>query len=383
MRQFGFKAALLTILFILILIISLLSSPDVIYAANNGPDSEVSISNGILTVYIESKTGYDGVGTYTICTGPNHPVPSQDILQFGVDGDAWTSYNTIHVLNETIGIRGDYVTESDSSIVPYPGFSLGILDEVSPSIIKLTLTRMVIQWIMPEGLNITQDIEVLGLTAADTYARITMTVKNNNGTYSYGVGIRYLWDLKVACTDGSWLRTINPTSNWLDTEHAWYQPSFEHWEATDDPANPTLIVCGSITEPSLLSPQPTRPDNFTFATWGRTPLGLYDNAWNFTIDSNRKIAGFSDADSAVAYYWGPRTLAPGGEISVTAYIWVLTPRPVGGFIVDSAPLGDWAAGSAHWHILGLILTASCILLLAALRIFRRYKAVSRWLKAGI
>ncbi|MEM2092439.1 MAG: hypothetical protein QXR59_04055, partial [Candidatus Bathyarchaeia archaeon] len=119
-------SAILLILFALLPITSLLS-PALVYASN-GPDSEVSISNGILTVYIESETDHDGVGTYTICTGPNHPVPNQDILQFGVDGDAWTSYNTIHVVNA----GKDYVTENDSTIVPYPGFSLGILDDVNP-----------------------------------------------------------------------------------------------------------------------------------------------------------------------------------------------------------------------------------------------------------
>jgi len=259
--------------------------------------------------------------------------------------------------------------------VPYPGFSLGTLDDAGPSIVKLTQTRIVIRWITPEGLNITQDIEVLGSTAADTYVRITMIVKNNNGAYSYGVGIRYLWYLKIACTDGSWLRTINPTSYWLDTEHTWYQPGFEYWEATDDPADPTLIVCGSITEPLALSPQPTRPDNFTFATWGRTSPGLYDNAWDFTIDPNRKIAGISDADSVVAYYWGPRTLAPGEEISVTAYIWVLTPKPVGGFIVDSSytPSSDgfWLA------YLWLVLATSCMLLVFAVhKVLRRFGLIS-------
>jgi len=340
------------------------------YATDSGPDSEVSISNGILTVYIESQTGYDGAGTYTICTGPNHPVPNQDILQFGVDGDAWTSYNTIHIANLTLNVKKDYITENDSSIIPYPSYNLIILDDFNPTVTILTPKRMVVQWITPEGLNITQDIEVLGSTAFDSYVRITMTIKNNNGTYSYNVGIRYLWDLKVACTDGSWLRTVNPTSSWLNMEHTWYQPNFAHWEATDDPTNPTLIVCGSITEPSTLSLQPTRPDNFTFATWGRDPAGLYDNAWSFTIDPSRRVAG-ADADSAVAYYWGPKALVPGGEMSVTAYIWVLPPKPVGGFIIDPTSASDsfgLGLGFTQW----LILAASCMLLgFTALKIFRK------------
>ncbi|MEM2922015.1 MAG: hypothetical protein QXF26_06840 [Candidatus Bathyarchaeia archaeon] len=306
-----------------------------VHATNgSGPDSEVSISNGVLTVYIESEVSYDGVGTYTVCTGPNHPVPNQDVLQFGVEGDAWTSYNTVHL----VGTGVDYITETDTSIIPYSGFSLAILDGLTPSIVEQTQTRMVVRWLTNEGLNITQIIEVLGSTVTDTYVRVTTTIRNDNDTYSYGVGIRYLWDLNVADTDGSWLRTVNPTSSWLGNEQTWAPPSFSYWEATDDPVDPTLIVRGSITEPSTLSPKPTPPDVFTFAAWGRNSLpnpGLYDYAWDFTT-LNRLVAG-AELDSAVAYYWGPRTLEPDGEMSVTAYIWYSPPTPVGGFIVDSVP----------------------------------------------
>ncbi|MEM1514489.1 MAG: hypothetical protein QXT26_07645 [Thermoproteota archaeon] len=364
MGQIDFKALLS--IFLLLAVFSLV--PALVYAGDGG-GSEVSISNGILTVYIENETGYDGVGTYTICTGPYHPVPDQDVLQFGVDGDAWTSYNTVHILNETIGVKKDYITESDTvNINSCTGFSLCILDNVSPQI-ELTQTRMVIRWSTPEGLNVTQDIEVLGSNWMDTYVRITMTVRNTNNTYFYNVGIRYLWDLKVAWNDGSWLRAVNPTSGWLNSEHIWSQPNFKYWEATDNPADPTLIVCGSITEPSMLSP--SRPDNFIFGAWG--PSGLYNNSWCYTINPSRQIAD-TNLDSAVAYYWGPTTLKPDEKISVTAYIWVLPPRPVGGFIVDSA----YALDSDGLTLANLwpILVVSCVLFgFAAHRAFRRFRLI--------
>ena len=319
-------SAILLILFTLLPITPLLS-PALVYASN-GPDSEVSISNGILTVYIESEAGYNGIGTYTICTGPNHPIPNQDILFDGVIGDAWSSYNTI-IVNETKRV---YVTSSNPTIEPDSGYTLINLDDNFTSI-SSTPKKVTIKWMTIEGLNITQEIEVLGSTVADTYVRITMTIKNQ-GNQPYTVGVRYLWDLKVACTDGSWLRTADPSSSWLSNEADWVSPDFGYWESTDDPADPTLIVCGSISEPTGLSIPPTPPEKFMFAAWGKNPTpGIYNYSYSFS-HIGRWIVG-SDYDSAVAYYW-EKTVDAGGSWSVTAYLWTPPPkRPVGGFIVDS------------------------------------------------
>lgn len=362
MRRINSTATLSAILLALLPITSLLSPASVhVYATNGG--SEVSISNGILTVYIENETGYDGIGTYTICTGPNHPVPDQDILFDGAIGDAWSSYNTI-IVNETKRV---YVTSSNPVIEPDPGYTLINLDDNFTSI-SYEPRKVTIRWMTIEGLNIMQEIEVLGSTVADTYVRITMTVKNQ-GNQGYTVGVRYLWDLKVACTDGSWLRIVSSTSPWLSNETSWVPPNFLHWEATDDPADPTFIVCGSISEPAGLSIPPTPPEGFMFAAWGKNPTpGIYNYSYSFS-PSGRWIVG-SDYDSAIAYYW-QKTVGVGESWSVTAYLWTPPPKPVGGFIVDS---GLNAADTGF----GLSYAPAAIIIVASAIIFAYYR--SRFIK---
>lgn len=316
------------------------------------PGGTTTIGNNILEVSIEDVTGNDGFGTYTIATGPGHTNPGQDVFYDGVDQDPWSTYNTIHVTDTS----RDYTTSSSSS-TPDAGFTLVLMDTLSPAVTTSTSTRVVIQWTTLENLLVEQDIEVVGTTIADTYVRVTMSVTNNDDQSSHTVGIRYQWDIMIDGYDGSWIRPWDGApGTWLDVETSWAPPTFNYWETTNDPTTPVFSVLGSNILPSV-TPSPTVPDTFMLAAWGSTPSpGLYDYAYSFTPTS-RTIAG-TGLDSAVAYYWDPVDILPGATRSVTAYVWCrfITPTPeeaVGGTIIPASLL----MVLAPWIILAVMAVA--------------------------
>lgn len=299
-------------------------------------NSPVGITNNILEAWVETATLGPGVGTYTICTGPAHTNPGQDVFYDGVAHSPWSTYNSIHVVDT---LR-DYVTTT-SAPAPDLGFTLVGLDNQPWLVTIFTPTRIVIQWTTIENLLVEQDIEVIGTTIADTFVRVTMTVTNKDEIL-HMVGIRYQWDIMIDGFDGSWIRPWDATpGGWLSVETPWTPPPFQYWETTNDPAAPVFSVLGSIMRPPV-APPPTPPDTFMLAAWGSAPApGLYDFAYSFT-PTGRTVAG-PGLDSAVAYYWNPVELAPGAIRSVTAYVWCLyvtaaAPPPVGGYVVAISKL---------------------------------------------
>ncbi len=321
-----------------------------------------TLGNNVLQVSVETNPGSSGIGTYTICTGPDHTDPGQDVLYDGCIQGPWSTYNTIHVVDTSV----DYVT-TNYTPNPDPGYTLANLDGYSPSVITQTATRIVIQWLTLEGLLVEQDIEVMGSTVEDTYVRVTMKVNNTDDAGAlHMVGIRYMWDLMIDGEDGSWIRPWDGTpGTWLDVETSWTPPDFQNWETTNDPASPIFSVLGSITLPSV-NPPPTPPDTFMMAAWGSVPSpGLYNYAYSFT-PTGRTVAG-ADLDSAVAFYWDPVELLPLEERSVTAYIWCkyIPPAPlVGGTTVQI----DVLAVTAPYILVGIAALAIGVTIIAKKRL---------------
>jgi hypothetical protein len=68
------------------------------------------ISNNILTVAIEDALESEGIGTFTIGTGPGHQNPGQDVFYGGADEDPWSTFTTIRV-EDTLK---EYVTSTDT-----------------------------------------------------------------------------------------------------------------------------------------------------------------------------------------------------------------------------------------------------------------------------
>jgi len=290
-----------------------------------GSGGTIVLNNTILKVFIQNETGSTGVGTYTIATAENHPTPNEDVFFAGAAGSPWSTYTTIHV----VSTKRDYITSTDTGIKPsISGYTVVHMDDLGHIIVLQTDRRVMIKWTTYEGLEVYQDIELLGTTVEDTKVRISVYVKNNNES-SLVFGIRYEWDIMIDGEDGSWFRPwidLNTPGTWTDVETQYDNPQFVFWETTNDPASPVLFEYGSVSEPSTLTPAPTPPDNITFAAWGFDPSpGLYNCTWNFTVQE-RTIAGFG-LDSAVAYFWMPKEIAHGGWYNVTAYLFGVSPTP--------------------------------------------------------
>ena len=323
-----------------------------------GSGGTIVLKNGILKVAIENERGYDGVGTYTVATDVNHPTPDQDVFFDGAIEDPWSTYTTIHV----VSTKRDYITSTDTGIEPsISGYTVVLMDDLGPTIVLQTDRRVMIKWTTDEGLEVYQDIELLGTTVEDTKVRVSVYVRNNNNE-PLVFGIRYEWDIMIDGEDGSWFRPwtdINTPGTWTNVETQYDNPQFVFWETTNDPASPVLFEYGSVSEPSTPTPPPTPPDNITFAAWGSYPSpGLYDYTWNFTVQG-RTIAG-SGLDSAVAYFWMPKEIAPGEWYNVTAYLFGVSPTPaptmpsVGGKVEAQLPVRGAKALIALFAVLAIL-----------------------------
>lgn len=271
------------------------------------------IANDILKVAIEDNNETDGIGTFTIATNGSHPYPDADVFYDGAYEDPWSSFTTIRVEDT----YREYVTSSDYK-EPSQGYTVHYLDDCDPLVIRENESKATISWSTLENLNITLLIHVRGTTLADTMVEVTVTIRNDDTT-THSVAVRHEWDIMIELEDDSWIRVwTNPTSPqvWTENETDWLSPSFQFWEATNNPYSPAFSIYGSVILPSV-NPQPTPPDRLVYASWA----SAYGTAFNFTT------SGDWGMDSAVLYYWDATLVPSGGQISRTAYVTTVQLEP--------------------------------------------------------
>jgi Zn-dependent protease len=260
----------------------------------------ITISNGILEVAVKNSSG---IGTFTIGTGLNHPKPGLKVLYDHPSPS--TTYTTIKVVDN----HTEYVTRSSLPSAS-SGYTTKLLDDKKLSVVTYE-NQVSVSWVTPEGLAITQVIEILGTDISNTLVRVTLHI-TNSGNVTHTVGIRYEWDIMIEVADNSWIRAwANPNApqSWTNNETDWVSPNFQFWETVNNPSTPAFSIYGSVALPDV-DPQPTVPDRLVYASWS----GSYGTAYDYT-PSNR-----SGMDSAVLYYWNPVNLSPGASREVTAYI---------------------------------------------------------------
>jgi hypothetical protein len=294
---------------ILLLSLCVLTSiPKFVYASSekeNPPSpGTIYISNNILKVCIEDTTSSSGVGTFTIITDTGHPNPGENVL-YGW-GSPWSSFTTIRV-EDTLK---EYVTSTGSKTAS-SGYTVEYLDNYNPVATKVSDTRATVSWTTAENLLVTLLVDIQGTTVADTMVEVTVTIKNQDSIGHY-VAVRHELDLMIDGSDDSWIRVWTDPStpqSWTETETDWVSPSFQFWEITNDPSTPVFSIYGSTVLPNV-SPPPTVPDRFVYASWG----AAYNTAYDYSP------SGYSGMDSAVLYYWYATGISPDAEISRTAYM---------------------------------------------------------------
>jgi len=317
-----------------------------------------TVTNGYYIVTVSGDTAFDA-GAYTVQTGALHPQPFQNIL-YG-DGSPGTSYNTVRILARNG--RFEYCQGTKAASPFYTQVDInnaGVVKSVIAAGNIITTTwDLTNSTVGPVNAIVTQVTAVEGTTITDSRVRVTTTVTNTNPPAVFGpiaIGIRYLWDIKVALNDAAIFQQLNPDSAWLDVETTSLAPPlfYTNYQITDDAVNPTFKIQGSVTAPTTFSPLPTPPDRVSFASWS----GSYSKAFDYVSGSG--LAG----DSAILYYWGGHggmgttveaiNVAAGESYSVTQYLYtipgpsptVTTGDPTAGLTCVSATLSGTLANVA-------------------------------------
>ncbi len=304
--------------------------------------AETVLDNGYFVVSVEVDTGADGVGTFTVATGSSHPAPDQDVLYDGVSRNAWSSYVTIILPEYNVA----YV-QTTRAPVPPPGYTLVEMDDYVSGVYSDS-GRVVINWTLPEGLLVTQEIILQGSTleTSRVVQKLTVTYTGSSlplqGNDTITIGVRFMWDIMIDGEDGAVIRlwgSSGPVSDWLTNETELDDVTgITYWEATNDPSSPIFYIWGSLTSPSEATP----PDRFVFAGWPK----LFDNAWNVTVDPTLYVAG---DDTAVAYYWENVTLAAGESVTFVQFILPVT--------IEETPPPETATPSPYYVVGGELVVA--------------------------
>jgi hypothetical protein len=225
------------------------------------PTGALSVSNDFLVLYVDDS------GLFTLQTEANGM--NADLL-YGT-GDPGTSYLSV-VVDDTVYTTTTFV---GTSMAPYLTQAPTATDDT-----------IVTEWTLPEGVVVTQSIELDGELAV-----FTVDVANIGGD-EHEVDVRYLFDYQVAFQDGSpvWLEGAVITN-----EATFDAPTPTSWKTYDAVPEPSLV--GQATD---VAPE-TAPDRVQFVSWPDAVGVPYEYAADpaiefFDVES-------SVGDSAGLLYW--------------------------------------------------------------------------------
>ncbi len=339
--------------------------------------------NDFYEVVVEDFIG-NGVGLYSVRTGPNHPVTRrfrkpQDLLAGASDTLSGSSYTTIRsyrsrtdyvqtpVPDSTGGYRVfwlDQAFANDDSVVADSSFIQPIFDGD-----RITGFRVLYPLpglpqpggpIIIDTLAITQIIQVHGRTFDDSWVEATTIVKNLGQLLPTTIGIRYLWDLNIgnlkAGDDGPVLRErggdlFSPfEQNIAPVQFAFYMAAAN--DTLRDAAGnitvqpPAYNFFGSALTPAILKRAPRQPERVQQVFWPQAFFSAFDYTCNPDL---RVIGGQDDAlsrltggDNAMQYFWGETperaiTLWPGQTVEVTQALFGSLPGEEPSTVVDWVP----------------------------------------------
>lgn len=265
-------------------------------------------TNGYYCVYVLGPgSTYDGV--YTIATGPNHPVPGENLLYGGTGGSPGTSFNS--------------VKSYTSSTVYSQGGEGGGTSLTSASPVTTAVGGTGIQTVYtvttPDQMKITQLIQVNGTSFDTSNVQITTTLQDTSATTPLLLGLRYLLDWQIGPDDGPSLTPHNPDGATRNDETTDAPPAYEYYSVTNN-GTPLYTIDGSGTGPTNLAVTPTTPTRLDFVEWGSASSSSFD----YAVNTSR-----STSDSAELYYWGDAAqnalaLTPGGSATETVLLFATT-----------------------------------------------------------
>jgi len=264
--------------------------------------------NGIFRVIVEDAAGEDGIGTFTVITGTDHPAGAgREVLHAGASGqDAESSYLTVR--SYTTGT--DYVQTTTGAA---SANSVRVLDDYSVvqpigSRGYRTTATLAGQAMFPDDLTIRSEIEVTGSSIADS-AVVLRTSLTNGGDVPLALGVRYLLDAAPGGDDGP---TLSPGDGPPLSTEALLSPAPGVATVAPNDLDATAIAV-RVSSPGLAI-----SDAMAYASW--------THAFPFAFDyspASRNIARECDLnDSALLIYFGATETAaivlPPGQSSTVS-----------------------------------------------------------------
>ncbi|HBF38913.1 MAG TPA: hypothetical protein DDW50_16535 [Firmicutes bacterium] len=280
----------------------------------------LSLENKYIKVYLNNSV--EDTGRFAVDVTGGDPSRSDDDGKALIYGHPkpWTSFTTLRI-NGTDYVFGKATKKRSGYGLPDGQITQAPKTVDNSLIMECTYGAVKVQ----QSLDIARSPS----TGAFDTARIKYIIVNT-GKDSAEVGLRTLLDTMLGDNDGAAFRIGNKavTTDYVCNGND--MPDF--WQAFDSLTKPAVIAQGTLKGGDV-----TPPDRLIFTNWGKAA----DNPWNFQVDPNADFTRFGEdeLDSAVAMYWEPRTLNPGGQISVVIYYGLggITFAPGKTFLGISAP----------------------------------------------
>jgi hypothetical protein len=291
-----------------------------VLAIGNANADTSDAGNSVFRVIAEDDLGADGVGTFTVLTGPDHPAGGgHEVLFSGAShADAASSYLTVrsyttgtdYVQTASAAASGNLVSGLDSYSTLEP-----IADRGFRTRYELPATGSA-----PDELTIVSEVEVTGEGLGSAVElRTSLT---NEGQTPLALGVRYLLDFAPASDDGPALRTGDLP---VHLEEALVAAPGDRLRVA--PTVPGAPAVGTAVTAAA-------SDRGVFASWKHA----FPFAFDFT-PAGRAVAGPCGLnDSALLVYFGSSvasaiTLAAGES---TTLVMALSADDTSGFPADDA-----------------------------------------------
>lgn len=165
-----------------------------------------------------------------------------------------------------------------------------------------------------EGLDITQTLTLVDDATNPNAGNMKVTYQVKNTTnQNQNVGSRILLDTMLGPQDASPI-SVAGGNTYISNEKVISGQLPYYWSATDNPVNPKVMSYGFMQGWGNKA-----PNQMIIAHWN----GISQTKWEYTVnpllDFTNKQNAYGSADSAVALYWDPANIAPGGEAVFETY----------------------------------------------------------------
>ncbi|MCY9660127.1 S-layer homology domain-containing protein [Paenibacillus chondroitinus] len=165
-----------------------------------------------------------------------------------------------------------------------------------------------------EGMDITQTLTLVDDPTNPNAGNMKVSYQVKNKTsQNQSVGSRILLDTMLGPQDASPI-SVAGGNTYISNEKVITGQLPYYWSATDNPINPKVMSYGFMQGWGNKA-----PNQMIIAHWN----GISQTKWDYTVnpllDFTNKQNAYGSADSAVALYWDPANIAPGGEAVFETY----------------------------------------------------------------